>query len=145
MWAHTNTPNQKAKKDLSMSTNLTNRNHPIVSSHIVMMTHVEQQEAVNGVDYVKIKQINYDYMRDYMKLGTSFVWGLKLQDGALFPVEVVLPIQQDLDGWVAIHKSHKMFDDMPSNPREFAKQRINQALAAMFTTSITQKSLSVMP
>lgn len=124
-----------------MSANFSTRNHPIISSYIVLMTNIEDKAVVDGVDCVDIKSINYEYMKEYMKLRCSHVWGLKLDKGVLYPVEVTLPIEQNLDGWATIHKSHKMFDGVSANHYEFGREKLIAALAQTFTAPINQKGL----
>lgn len=117
----------------------------IVRSNIVVVTNIDAQVKTDGVDIVITRGINYAYLKQYMELRSSFVWGLKLEGGVFYPVEIVLPITQDLDGWVAINKTHVMFDEEgATNPREFAKERLIHALATVYPQPVEENGLATL-
>ena len=74
-----------------MSANFSTRNHPIISSYIVLMTNIEDKAVVDGVDCVNIKGINYEYMKEYMKLRCSHVWGMNYPPPKEVGVSWVIP------------------------------------------------------
>ena len=136
-------PTNKAKVNIMNTKTHSPSRANILRSFIVITSNFPAEVETDGVDCVTVNSINYGYLKDYMELQKSFVWGLTLDSGGFYPVELTLPIRQDLDGWVAISKSHIMFDaEGITNPREFAKERLIEKLALTYPTPITQKSLT---
>lgn len=127
-----------------MSSSFNKKAYPIISSYIVIMTHVEKTSkgGVEGIDYVPIREVNYKALNESLKAGHSYIWGLKRDEGLLYPVEITTPVQEDLDGYGIIHKSHKMFENVETNHRELARKNLVNALAATFTMPTTQKVLA---
>lgn len=117
----------------------------ILQSNIVIVTNINTQVKADGVDVVITRGINYDYMKTYMEMRTSHVWGLKMEAGVFYPIEITLPIRRDLDGWVAISKSHVMFNEAGiTNPYEYAQKRLVEALAAVYPQPIVENGLATL-
>lgn len=121
----------------------TNRG-PIFVEYIVIMASATPQEEVSGVDYVQRRGMNYDYLKELMQLKSSHMWGLKIIEGVMQPVELSLPLDRtlNLDGFSSIYKGHKIFQNAEAGDdhHQIAKAHLVKSLEAVFPNPITAEN-----
>ena len=117
---------------------------PIFVEYIVIMASATPQEEVSGVDYVQRRGVNYDHLKKLMQLNNSHLWGLKIVEEIMQPVELSLPLDKNLnlDGFACIHKGHKIFDgaEVDDDHHQIAKSHLIKSLEAVFPEPITAEN-----
>ena len=108
---------------------------------ITIRTNVHHDALPSDVACVHIDRIDDAAIIECMMAQRHLVWGLKLGEGVLYPVDVPTPIRQDLDGWVSISKEHCALKGSSYDSCAKAKDAVITALVNTFVNPITQKSL----